>query len=121
MDRPGAVRRRSRTSCRTSATARSPTPAAWRSGPRSPPASNITFKLLLNSAVAMTGGQQPMGELPVAELHAPAARPRASREIVVTTDDPALRRRRRSAAGADVWHRDDLIEAAAELARDRRA
>ncbi len=53
---------------------------------------NITFKLLRNSAVAMTGGQQAVGELPVDRLLALLAA-EGVRKVVVTTDDPARLRR----------------------------
>jgi indolepyruvate ferredoxin oxidoreductase len=75
---------------------------------------NITFKLLRNSAVAMTGGQQAVGELPVGRLLALLAA-EGVRKTVVTTDDPA-RLRRQLGHGADVRHRDDLIDVQRELA-----
>jgi len=59
---------------------------------------NITFKLLRNSAVAMTGGQQAVGELPVDRLLA-LLKAEGVRKTVVTTDDPAKLRRQLSAEG----------------------
>jgi len=75
---------------------------------------NITFKLLRNSAVAMTGGQQAVGELPLGRLLALLAA-EGVRKIVVTTDDPD-RLRRQLGRGADIRHRDDLIDVQRELA-----
>jgi len=75
---------------------------------------NITFKLLRNSAVAMTGGQQAVGELPVDRLLALLAA-EGVRKTVVTSDDPA-RLRRQLGRGADIRHRDDLIDVQRELA-----
>ncbi|MGH3206810.1 MAG: indolepyruvate ferredoxin oxidoreductase family protein [Trebonia sp.] len=80
---------------------------------------NITFKLLRNSAVAMTGGQQAVGELPIDRLLALLAA-EGVRKTVVTTDDPAgLRRQLRARLvkhRADIRHRDDLIDVQRELA-----
>jgi indolepyruvate ferredoxin oxidoreductase len=75
---------------------------------------NITFKLLRNSAVAMTGGQRAVGELPLDRLLALLAA-EGVRKTVVTTDDPA-RTRRAAGARADVRHRDDLLDVQRELA-----
>jgi indolepyruvate ferredoxin oxidoreductase len=75
---------------------------------------NITFKLLRNSAVAMTGGQQAVGELPVDRLITLLAA-EGVRKTVVTTDDPA-RLRRQLGGRADIRHRDDLIDVQRELA-----
>jgi indolepyruvate ferredoxin oxidoreductase len=80
---------------------------------------NITFKLLRNSAVAMTGGQQAVGELPVDRLLALLAA-EGVRKTVVTTDDPARLRRQLGGSvfkhKADIRHRDDLIDVQRELA-----
>jgi len=75
---------------------------------------NITFKLLRNSAVAMTGGQQAVGELPIDRLLALFAA-EGVRKTVITTDDPATLRRQLG-HGADIRHRDDLIDVQRELA-----
>src|ERR1700722_5209728 len=75
---------------------------------------NITFKLLRNSAVAMTGGQQAVGELPLDRLLALFAA-EGVRKVVVTTDDPATLRRQLGGR-ADIRHRDDLIDVQLELA-----
>ncbi len=75
---------------------------------------NITFKLLRNSAVAMTGGQRAVGELPVDRLLALLAA-EGVRKTVVTSDDPG-RLRRQLGHGADIRHRDDLIDVQRELA-----
>src|ERR1700722_1517078 len=75
---------------------------------------NITFKLLRNSAVAMTGGQQAVGELPVDRLLALLAA-EGVRKVVVTSDDPATLRRQLGRS-ADIRHRDDLIDGQLELA-----
>jgi indolepyruvate ferredoxin oxidoreductase len=75
---------------------------------------NITFKLLRNSAVAMTGGQQAMGELPVDRLLALLAAEGVGK-VVVTSDDP-VRLRRQLGRRADVRHRDELLEVQRELA-----
>jgi indolepyruvate ferredoxin oxidoreductase len=75
---------------------------------------NITFKLLRNSAVAMTGGQQAVGQLPIDRLLALLAA-EGVRKTVVTTDDPATLRRQLGHR-ADIRHRDDLIDVQRELA-----
>jgi indolepyruvate ferredoxin oxidoreductase len=76
---------------------------------------NITFKLLRNSAVAMTGGQQAVGELPLGRLLSLLAS-EGVRKVVVTTDDPATLRQQLGRHGADIRHRDDLIDVQRELA-----
>ena len=48
---------------------------------------NMTYKILVNSAVAMTGGQTPEGELGVPEIAAQMAAEGAAK-IVVVSDDP---------------------------------
>jgi indolepyruvate ferredoxin oxidoreductase len=75
---------------------------------------NITFKILRNSAVAMTGGQQAVGELPVGRLLA-LLEAEGVRKTVVTTDDPA-RLKRQLGRDADIRHREDLIDVQRELA-----
>ncbi len=69
---------------------------------------NITYKILYNGAVAMTGGQPVEGQLSVGqisrELHAEGVR-----EIVVLSDEPDKYREVRDLApGVTVHHRDEL-------------
>ena len=48
---------------------------------------SMTYKILVNSAVAMTGGQTPEGELGVPEIAAQVAAEGVGK-IVVVSDDP---------------------------------
>ena len=76
---------------------------------------NVTFKILYNGAVAMTGGQEVAGGLPIPaltrELHAAGAR-----RIVLVTDDLSRYEDRSQLADAtDVRPREDLEDVLAEL------
>jgi indolepyruvate ferredoxin oxidoreductase len=75
----------------------------------------MTFKLLYNDAVAMTGGQQAVGRLSVPEITTLLAT-EGVRRIVVTTDDPGKYRGVALDPIASVRHRDSFAEAEAELA-----
>ena len=75
---------------------------------------NVTFKLLRNSAVAMTGGQSPIGERSLAQLVGLLKAEGVAR-IVVTTDDVAAARAQLG-RGVDVRHRDHLLDAQRDLA-----
>jgi indolepyruvate ferredoxin oxidoreductase len=75
----------------------------------------ITYKLLWNGAVAMTGGQSPEGRLPLAAVVRTLLEQGVAR-VLVTSDDPA----RTAAAGLTervaVWDRSRLLEAQELLA-----
>jgi indolepyruvate ferredoxin oxidoreductase len=76
---------------------------------------NITFRLLYNDAIAMTGGQRATGRLGVVELTHWLATEGVKR-VIVTTEDPGELAGATLPAIATVRHRDGLAEAQAELA-----
>jgi indolepyruvate ferredoxin oxidoreductase len=75
---------------------------------------NITYKLLYNQVVAMTGAQNAEGGLSVAALTHKLTAERVSK-IVVVSDEPRKHRRTRLAPGVTVRHRDDLDEVQKDL------
>ncbi len=99
---------------------------------------NITYKLLWNAAVAMTGGQDPTGQIDLGRVcHQLLAL--GVRRLIITSEDPSRARALALPVEVEVWHRDRLIEAqqvlstisgvtvlihdqrcAAELRRDRK-
>ena len=77
---------------------------------------NITYKILFNDAVAMTGGQPNDGGLTVPQVARQVAAEGAKR-VVVVTDEPAKYPRDTVwPAGLTIHHRDDLIAVQKELA-----
>ncbi|HEV8674249.1 MAG TPA: indolepyruvate ferredoxin oxidoreductase family protein [Methylomirabilota bacterium] len=72
---------------------------------------HVTFKILYNSAVAMTGGQDAAGAVPVPELTR-QLEAEGVRRILVLTDEPdKYPAEARWGDGVEVWHRDRLDEA----------
>jgi indolepyruvate ferredoxin oxidoreductase len=76
---------------------------------------NITYKLLYNDTVAMTGGQDVIGQLKIPELTRWLAL-EGVKKIVVTAEDPKRYKNVELDPIASVRHRDELAEAQAELA-----
>ncbi|MFC4126384.1 indolepyruvate ferredoxin oxidoreductase family protein [Nocardia rhizosphaerae] len=71
---------------------------------------NITYKLLYNEVVAMTGAQDVKGILSVAELTHKLTL-EGVRQIIVCAEEPKRHRKRALAKGTLLWHRDRLDEA----------
>jgi indolepyruvate ferredoxin oxidoreductase len=76
---------------------------------------NVTYKLFYNEAVAMTGGQEVQGLLPVDKLTRLLELEGVKRTIV-TTDDPGKYRRVKLARNAEVRDRSQSVAAQDELA-----
>ncbi|MGD9665194.1 MAG: indolepyruvate ferredoxin oxidoreductase family protein, partial [Novosphingobium sp.] len=76
---------------------------------------NITYKLLYNSAVAMTGGQDVFGGLTALGI-VDQLKAEGVRQIVITTDEPERYSGKALPAIASVRHRDDLLAVEKELA-----
>jgi indolepyruvate ferredoxin oxidoreductase len=79
---------------------------------------NITYKLLFNGTVAMTGGQDPVGAMDLPRLTSLLLDEGVER-IVVTSDDPARTRSLGLPAGVQVRHRDEMLDVQGELAHVR--
>jgi indolepyruvate ferredoxin oxidoreductase len=76
---------------------------------------NITYKLLHNGTVAMTGGQDAVGALAVPQITRLLAAEGVAR-VIVTADDPGRYRGVRFPDGVQVWDRSRLAEAQRVLA-----
>ncbi len=77
---------------------------------------NITYKILFNDAVAMTGGQPNDGGLTVPQIARQVAAEGAKRVVVVTDEPWKYARREEWPRGLTIHHRDDLIPVQQELA-----
>ncbi|MCZ6872806.1 MAG: indolepyruvate ferredoxin oxidoreductase family protein, partial [bacterium] len=77
---------------------------------------NITFKLLYNGTVAMTGGQDAQGSLPIPPLtHSLAAE--GVKQIIVVSEMPQRWRGAKFASITKLYHRDKLFDAMDELSK----
>ena len=72
---------------------------------------NVTYKILYNSAVAMTGGQAADGLMPVPEMTYLLYAEGVKKTIVVSAEPEKFPPDTRWAPGAEVWDRDRLEEA----------
>ncbi len=75
---------------------------------------NITYRLLYNDAVAMTGGQRPEGKMSVPEIARELAA-EGVRQVIITTPEPENYEGVELDAIASVRHRDEYQLAADEL------
>ena len=71
---------------------------------------NITYKLLYNEVVAMTGAQDAPGMLTVAQLTHKLTT-EGVKKIVICADEPKRHNKKQLAKGTVLWHRDRLDEA----------
>ncbi len=76
---------------------------------------DITYKLLYNGTVAMTGGQDPEGQMSVPDLAGLLLLEGVAR-VIVTSDDPDRHPRSSFPDGVDVWDRSRFDEALGALA-----
>ncbi len=72
---------------------------------------HVTYKILYNSAVAMTGGQDAAGARPVPDLTRQLDAEGVRRILVLTDEPEKYPTGARWAPGVEVWHRDRLDEA----------
>jgi indolepyruvate ferredoxin oxidoreductase len=77
---------------------------------------NVTYKLLWNSHVSMTGGQPAIGGMSIPRV-ASELLAEGVRRIIVTTDDTDRWSGTQLPAGVELWHRDRIVEAQEVLAR----
>src|SRR5262245_46359686 len=77
---------------------------------------NITYKILFNDAVAMTGGQRNDGGLTVPAIARQVAAEGVKRVVVVTDEPKKYPRGTAWPPGLTVHHRDDLMKVQTELA-----
>lgn len=75
---------------------------------------NITYKVLYNDVVAMTGAQDAEGALSVAQLTHKLTT-EGVKKIIICADEPHRHNKRALAKGTKLWHRDRLDEAQREL------
>ncbi len=78
---------------------------------------NITYKILFNDAVAMTGGQRNDGNITVPQIAAEMAAEGAKRVVVVTDEPWKYPRETKWPAGLTIHHRDELQAVQKELAQ----
>jgi len=76
---------------------------------------DITYKLLYNGTVAMTGGQDPQGQMSVPDV-TKALLLEGVKRVIVTSDDPDRHDPNHFPAGVDIWDRSRLGEAQQILA-----
>ncbi|MEL7157908.1 MAG: indolepyruvate ferredoxin oxidoreductase family protein [Actinomycetota bacterium] len=70
---------------------------------------NMTFKILFNDTVAMTGGQDPSFRMGVPEL-VRSLTAQGVRRILITTDDPEHYDTAGLPPSVEVWHRNRIVE-----------
>jgi indolepyruvate ferredoxin oxidoreductase len=70
---------------------------------------HMTYKILYNSAVAMTGGQDAVGALPVKELAGSLIFEGATK-VIITSDEPS-KYKHFKLRGVEVWRREKIVEA----------
>jgi indolepyruvate ferredoxin oxidoreductase len=78
---------------------------------------NITYKILFNDAVAMTGGQRNDGDVTVPQIAGEMAAEGAKRVAVVTDEPWKYPSGTQWPPGLTIHHRDDLLEVQKELAK----
>ena len=76
----------------------------------------MTYKILFNDAVAMTGGQANDGGLTVPQVARQVAAEGAARVVVVSDEPKKYASDERWPAGLTIHHRDDLMQVQEDLA-----
>jgi indolepyruvate ferredoxin oxidoreductase len=78
---------------------------------------NITYKILFNDAVAMTGGQRNDGNITVPQIANEMAAEGARRVVIVTDEPWKYPSGTQWPAGTKIHHRDDIMEVQKDLAQ----